>query len=212
MDAELVLDAAGSEIVCGSERAVVRDELFGGEEQRHAFRPGRRARQSRQHKMDDVLGHIVVAPGDEDLLARDSIKSFAVGFRARAQCGEVRAGLRLGQVHRARPFAGYKFRQIKSFLPFGSVRAKRFDRALREHGAKPERHVGAVHHFKHGDFEDLGQVLAAILRIGRQGVPAALRKGTIGIGEAGSRAHLAVLELGARLVAAPVEGREHVAS
>ena len=73
MDAELVLDRMAARIVARAERAVVVHEELRHEEQRDALRAGRRIGQPRQHEMDDVVGEIVLAIGDEDLLAGDAI-------------------------------------------------------------------------------------------------------------------------------------------
>ncbi len=44
------------------------DQKFRHEEQRNALGAGRRVGQARQHEMHDVVGHVVLAIGDEDLL------------------------------------------------------------------------------------------------------------------------------------------------
>ena len=68
--------------------------------------PARRIGQARQHEMDDVLGQVVIAIGDEDLLAGDAVVRRPRARRGGAQRAEIGARLRLGQVHRAGPFAG----------------------------------------------------------------------------------------------------------
>ena len=65
MDAELVLDAAAAHVV---RRSVGQD--LGDEEQRDAARSARRVGQAREDEVDDVVGQIVLAIGDVDLLAR----------------------------------------------------------------------------------------------------------------------------------------------
>ena len=70
MDAELVLDRMGANVVARAERAVGIEQEFRHQEQRNAARARRRIGQARQHEMDDVVGEIVLAVGDEDLLAR----------------------------------------------------------------------------------------------------------------------------------------------
>ena len=68
MHAELVLDATGIDVVACAERAVGVDQEFRNQKQRNA--PGARGRigQSRQHEMHDVVGHVVIAIGDEDFV------------------------------------------------------------------------------------------------------------------------------------------------
>ena len=68
--------------------------------------PSGARRRAREHQMDDVVGVVVLAVGDEDLLAVEL--EAAVGLRrrrARAHRGEIGARLRLGQVHGAGPHA-----------------------------------------------------------------------------------------------------------
>ena len=85
VDAELVLDRVRAHVVALARRAVVLEQEFRHQEQRDAARAGRRIGQPRQHEMDDVVGQIVLAIGDEDLLAHDAIGPVAGAFGARAQ-------------------------------------------------------------------------------------------------------------------------------
>jgi hypothetical protein len=50
-------------------RTILVDEVARDKEERDAGQAGRRAIDTREHNMDDVLGQIVVAGGDEDLWA-----------------------------------------------------------------------------------------------------------------------------------------------
>ena len=84
------------------------------------------------------------------------------------------------------------------------------DRALGQHGAKAKGHIGGVEHLIGGKVKRLGQALAAKIRRGGKARPSAFSEGLIGDREAGGRAHLAVLEGGAVLVALAVQGRQFV--
>ena len=77
VDAELVLDAAAAHVVARAQRAVGVDQKLRHQEQRDAARAGRRIGQARQHEMDDVVGQIVLAIGDEDLRAGDAVGAVA---------------------------------------------------------------------------------------------------------------------------------------
>ena len=77
VDAELVLDRMRAHVVAGAGRAVGVEQKFGHQEQRDAARAGRRVGQTREHEMDDVVGEVVLAVGDEDLLAGDAIGAVA---------------------------------------------------------------------------------------------------------------------------------------
>ena len=71
MDAHLVLDRADSHRVALADRAVLVDLELRHDEQRDALDAGRCIRQSRQHQVDDIVGEVVFAGGDEDLGAGD---------------------------------------------------------------------------------------------------------------------------------------------
>jgi hypothetical protein len=104
VDAQLVLDRDAAHVVALAQRAVGVDQELRHQEQRDALHAPRRVGQARQHQVDDVVGEVVLAEGDEDLLAEDAV---VPSPRARRGCGsaEVGTGLRLGQVHRAGPLA-----------------------------------------------------------------------------------------------------------
>jgi hypothetical protein len=104
MHAELVFDAAGVDVVAGTERAIGIDEEFRNQKQRNAFGARGRVGQSGQHEMHDVIGHVVIAIGDEDLGALDTIAAVGLALGAGAQRTDIRSGLRLGQLHGASPF------------------------------------------------------------------------------------------------------------
>ena len=70
MDAELVLDRMRARVVALAGRAIGVEQEFRHQEERNALGSRRRIGQPRQHEMDDVVGEIVFAVGDEDLLAR----------------------------------------------------------------------------------------------------------------------------------------------
>ena len=98
VDAELVFDRDAPGVVARAERAVGIHQELGHQEHRDALDPGWRIRQAGEHEVDDVVRHVVVAVGDEDLLAEDLVA--AVGLRlgaaerisARSEpaCGSVR--------------------------------------------------------------------------------------------------------------------------
>src|SRR5258708_3717259 len=73
MDAELVLEADGADVVTVAQAAIRIDEEFRHQEKRDAPGAGRCIGQARQHHVHDVLGEIVVAIGDEDLLSGDAV-------------------------------------------------------------------------------------------------------------------------------------------
>ena len=84
VDAELVLEARAERRRC-ARRACRRPSTrhLRHQEERDAARAGRRVGQPRQHEMHDVVGKIVLAIGDEDLLAEDAVGAVAGGVGAR---------------------------------------------------------------------------------------------------------------------------------
>ena len=114
VNTELVLDGMGAHVVKAAKRAVLVDEHLGHQEQRDALVAGGRVRQPRQNEMDDVVGKIVLAVGNEDLLPGDAIAAVVRAHRLGAQRADVGAGLRLGELHRAHPFAGHELGQIRA--------------------------------------------------------------------------------------------------
>ncbi len=209
VDAELVFDAARAQFVGDTQRAILSDKPLRGEEHRNAPAAFGRIGKPGQHEMDDVLGHVVIAPGDEDLLARQPIEAVSVRLRARAKRREIRTRLRLGEVHRSGPFTGDELRQIERLLALRAVFDERFDRALRQHRTQAERHIGAVHHLEHRNRQRARQALSAMLFGRGQRIPAAVGEGAIGLRKSRRRAHRAVLILRTDLVARAVEGSEH---
>ncbi len=98
VDAELVLDRHAPDVVALAAAAVGVDQKLGHDEQRNALHAFRRVGRAREHEVDDVVRHVVLAPRDENLGAVDAVV-VAFGHRARAHRGEIRAGLRLGEIH-----------------------------------------------------------------------------------------------------------------
>ena len=95
------------------------------------FTPSRRAVDSRQHQMDDVVGEVVLAGGDEDLLACDGVG--AIGLRRRAGLDEAEIGAAMGlrQAHRACPLARGHLRQVSRLEIFAPMNPEGGDRAIR---------------------------------------------------------------------------------
>jgi hypothetical protein len=112
VDAELVLQAGADDVVAGAERAVLVDEVLRDQEQRDAARAGRCIGQARQHEMDNVVDHLVVAIGDEDLGAEDAIGPVGLRLGAGPELTEIGAGMRLREIHGAGPFAGHHLGQV----------------------------------------------------------------------------------------------------
>ena len=137
--AHLVLDARNVHVVEVAHHAFVAHRALGHKEEGDAFRASRCARQPREHAVDDVLGHVVLAARDEDLRARDGVRPIAVVLGLSGDLAEVGSALWLGQTHGACEFSTHQRRQILVLEGRGAVREDRVDRALgeaREHGPR----------------------------------------------------------------------------
>jgi len=104
LEPHFVLDAGADHIVAFAQRAVGVDQEFGNDEDRDPLGPFRIAFDARQHRVNDVLGHIVFAVGDEDLCAGDQIGAVGLFDRFCFQRPDIRSGARLRQTHGAAPF------------------------------------------------------------------------------------------------------------
>ena len=89
MDAQLVLNGTGAQVVEGSGSALVVHQLLGGEEQADALHAGGCIGCASQDQMADILRHIMVAPGDEDLLAGQPVAALSVWLSAGGHGGKV---------------------------------------------------------------------------------------------------------------------------
>ena len=210
MDAELVLDRMRAHVVALAERAVGVEQKLRHEEQRNAARSGGRVGQPRQHEMHDVVGHVVLAVGDEDLLPGQAIAAVAGALGPGAQRADVGARLRLGQLHGAGPFAGHELRQIGALEFIGAVGGQRVDPGHRQHRPDAESHGGRIPHLEAGDVDRLRQVLPAEVRRGGEPVPARRGPGAIGFLPARRGGDGAILEDHALAVADHIERAEHL--
>src|SRR5271165_4632321 len=159
--------------------------------------------------MHDILGHVVVAPGDEDLLAGNAVV-VAVGYRPGTDCRQVGTGLRFGQIHRARPLAADELRQIAVLQLVGGVRLDRLHRTSGEQGAKRKAHIGRVPHLHGRCGHQARQPLPTVIGIAAQSVPAVLDKLPVSRAKAFGRHHPFFRQGCAPLVTELVERREHL--
>ena len=112
---------------------------------------------------------VVVAIGNKDLLAADPIvlapALVARRHGAGAQRAEIRAGLRLGQVHRPGPLAGDKFSQIEPLLVLRAMCLQKFDGSEIQQRAQRPAHAGRVPHFHDRRRKRYRQTLAAMIGV-----------------------------------------------
>ena len=209
VDAELVFEGDGAHIVALPGRAVRRGQEFGNEEKRDAVDARRSAFDPRENEVDDVLGHGVIAPGDEDLLAEDAVMA-GFGNRPGADRAEVRTRLGFGEIHRASPSAadhGFEIARLQSAV---AVQLERLDGALAEHGANRKTQIGASPHFRQREIDRGRQAHAAEAGVRRAGIPAALGELAVGLRETRRLAHLAIDEFRRLGLPRGIQRREHV--
>ena len=108
MDAQLVLDRCAGCGIALPQRPIRLDEELRHDKQRDSLHARGRIGRAGQHEVDDVLGQVMFAVGNEDFLPADPVV-IPLAHRFRAQQGKVRAGLRFGQIHRAGPGARHHF-------------------------------------------------------------------------------------------------------
>ena len=191
--------------------AVGVDEELGHDEQRDALDPLRRIGRAGEHEMDDVVGVVVLAVRDEDLLAEELVGAVALRHRARAHGGEVGPRLRLRQVHRAGPRAGDHVGQEPVLQRLRAAQRDRLDRALRQHRAQVEREVRRMPHLLDRGAQQMRQALAAVLRRLDEAVPAVVAELPVRILETGRGLHRAVGQPPRALaIAGGIERIEHV--
>ncbi len=173
--------------------------------------PAGRTLDAGQHEMDDVLGEVVLARRDEDLGAGDLVAAVGLFHGLGAQQAEIRAAMRLGQVHGAGPRTRDETRQIDRLLLRRAMAQQCRDRALRQARIHGERHVGAAQELADDGGEQHRQALAAELGRSGDAHPAALGVLLIGVLEAGGRGDPTVgVARAAFLVADAVERLQHL--
>ncbi len=211
VDAHLLLQLADGEGVAVPEAAVGVGEELRDDEKGDALDAGGGAGGAGQDEVDDVLGEVVVAGGDEDLLAGELVGAVGLRLGPGAQEAEVGAGVRLGEVHGAGPFAGHQLGQVGGLLFLGAVGVDGGIGAVGEAGVHAEGHVGGGVHLADGGVQHVGQTLAAVFRIAVEAGPAAVAQESERSLEAFGRAHDAVLQHAALTVADRVQRCQHVA-
>ena len=173
------------------------------------FTPGR-VRQPGEHEVDDVLAHVLLAPGDEDLGAGHPVAPVAGRLGPRAQQPEVGAAVRLREAHDPGPGPFDELGQVAPAQRLVGVLVDRDAGAVGQPRTEREGHVRRLQHLFDEHAEGAGQSLAAELRAARQPVPAALDERAVGVAEPARGAHRPVLEGAAFLVPGPVEREHHV--
>ena len=160
--------------------------------------------------MDDVLGDVVLAPGDE-YLGPEQTKMVAVRLRSRAHGGEVRARLRLGQVHCSSPLASDHLRQKALLELVRRVVRERLHGSHGQHLTQREGQIGGFPHLGHRARNQRRHSLPADVGASRHRVPAGFDELPVRLREAIGRGDLAVAPAAALAVPGRVQRRQHFA-
>jgi hypothetical protein len=140
MNAHLVLDRAAGDGVAVAQRTVLVHQELGDDEQRDAFDVVRRPGDLGEHQVDNVLGQVMLTRGDEDLRTGKLVAAVFLRVGASLQQSQVRAAMRLGQVHGTGPFTGDHVGQIFRLLLVRALHQDGGDRTL----GQPVVHFEAV--------------------------------------------------------------------
>ncbi|MNF92668.1 hypothetical protein D3C84_753180 [compost metagenome] len=160
--------------------------------------------------MDDVLAHVVLAGGDEDLGAGDRVAAVGPGHGAGLDDAEVGAAMGLGEAHGASPAAFGEPGQVGLFLLFAAVGVDRRHGAVGQAGVHGPGLVRRGDHLADDQAEGERQPLATVGRVGGQAVPATLDVLGEGFLEAPGRGHHAIAPLALLFVAGAVDRRQHL--
>ena len=97
--------------------------------------------------MNDVVRPIMLAVGDVDLGAENSVGAIRLRLGTGFDQRQIRAGLGFGQVHCAGPLAAHHFFNVRGFKCVRTRQQDRLNRALGEHRHQAKAHVRGMQHF-----------------------------------------------------------------
>ncbi len=97
----LVVEPGKHDVVALTDGSVIVQEKSRHDEEADALDTRRAARDLGQDEVDDVVAELVIAAGDPHLGADEPVRPIVLRCRACGDVGERRAGLWLGQAHRA---------------------------------------------------------------------------------------------------------------
>ncbi len=209
VDPHLVLDVVAVDVVRLTQRAVLVDPDLGYHEQRQPPGPDRRVRSAGEHQVDDVVSQVLLAGGDEDLLAADLVDLVSELDGLGLGGADVGARLGLGQAHRPAPLTGVELGDEARLLVVGAEVLDHRPDASSQHQGQRQRYVGPGVELVHHCADDVRQTHSAEVGAGEQSDPATLAQGVEDRLERLRHGHDAVLPLRADPVAVHV-GRGHL--
>mmetsp|Transcript_25623 Transcript_25623/g.55386 ORF Transcript_25623/g.55386 Transcript_25623/m.55386 type:complete len:231 (-) Transcript_25623:172-864(-) len=187
MAAHLVLYARDLDIVALADNARIVHVGLWDKEERDALGPFGCTWQPSEHAVHNVLGHVVLTTGDEDLSSCDAVRAIICQLSLRRHLPEIGAALRLCQAHCARELARDHWWQPLVLELIGRVVENGLDSALGEAGEHEPRIIRRGHQVRLHERERGGQVLPAVLLWERETLPSCLAVEIISLLEAGRR-------------------------
>ena len=179
------------------------------DEQADALDARRCIGKTRQHQVHDVVGQVVIAGGDEDLVAGDCIAAVGARLGLRGQQAQVRAALRFREAHGARPFAGHELGQPGRLQVIGPVHQQRVIGAMTESRKHAETQVRGADHLLDGKAQRLRKSLPTEGLVSRECRPARFHILLIRRLEAARRGHRTVVDVAAFRVTVLVDRMQH---
>ena len=137
LDPHLVLDRTAGHAVARARAAILAQQELRHQEQRYSLRARRGIGQLGEHQMNDVVGQVVLAAGDENFRPGDPIAAVLLRQGLGANEPQIRAALGFGQAHGAGPTAGHHLFEIAILE---RLAAPVFDRLV---GAEGKTGIGA---------------------------------------------------------------------
>ena len=205
LDPHLVFNGAAADVIGFAQLAVAVGQDLGDEKEADAVDTCGRVRGTGQHQMDDVVGEVMIACGDEYLGAADAVAAVVLGHGACTQQAEVGAAVGLGETHRPAPFTGCHAGKIEVFQRWIGIALQCAPGAVGQAGIEAEGEVAGADHFVDQHVQRLWQPLAAIFGIEGDAVPARRGEVVVGLLETFRGGDLAVLPLARLFIAAAIE-------
>ena len=123
--------------------------------------------------MNNVFGEIVLSERDVNFLTKQTVKTIRLRHGASCHQRQIRTGLRLGQIHCARPSSTHERLDIRLFLSVRASQQQGLDHAICQHRAQRKRDIRSVQIFSRGGRKQLGQPLTSPLLWVSKTLPAA---------------------------------------
>ncbi len=180
VDAHLVLDAGALNVVRLAQAAIRIDPILGHDEQGQALGSWRRSGKPRQHRVDYVVRQIVIAVGDEDLLAGDEVAAVLLGLCLARRGPDIGARLRLGEAHRPGPLTREELLAEELAHLVGAELLDQLTGAARQHQNQRQGEVGTGKELVDRRTDDDRHAQATELRTAHAADPASFRHRLVG--------------------------------